>query len=342
MRFLSYLWRLLLAILRALAYEWVFALVALVRRLCELIRLWWSRRDDGRARKASPSPCNPIDEPAFHRPDPLIYSQYDLMAQGFAVTWDNPDIILRQGGVGPPASSLDPATEYEIVARIWNNSTNAPVVGLPVFFYYLSFGSGVKGHVIGATAVNLGVKGGPGHPAFASMKWTTPPGPGHYCVMVLLVPVDDLNFANNLGQENVNVAKPKSPAEFTFLLRNEKRRDEQFRFEVDTYRLPELPPCDQRQPPPPFVRASDEQGPRMPETIARTVPRQHDRRNYPIPAGWTVDIAPGEPNLPAGAEMPIRVTLDAPAGFHGRQPFNVNVFDREGFTGGVTLVVEAP
>ncbi len=30
------------------------------------------------------------------------------------------------------------------------------MVGLPVLFSYLSFGNGVKGHPIGATAVNLG------------------------------------------------------------------------------------------------------------------------------------------------------------------------------------------
>lgn len=80
----------------------------------------------------------------------------------------------------------------------------------------------------------------------------------------------------------------------------------------------------------------------MPETRARTVPPQHDRRNYPIPAGWTVTFAPAEPDVPANGEMPVQVTIKAPAGFVGRQPFNVNVFDRAGFTGGVTLVVEAP
>ena len=57
MSFLSYLWHLLLAILKALAYEWIFALIGLVQRLCELARLWWSRRNDGRAGKASRFPA---------------------------------------------------------------------------------------------------------------------------------------------------------------------------------------------------------------------------------------------------------------------------------------------
>lgn len=272
----------------------------------------------------------------------MIYSQYDLMAQGFAVTWDNPDIVLRKGGVPVPSSNLVPGAEYEIVARIWNKALDAPVVGLPVLFFYLSFGNGVKGHPIGATAVKLGVKGGPDHPAFATMKWTTPPGPGHYCILVLLAPVDDLNFINNLGQENLSVGTPHSPAEFTFQLRNEKPRDQIFRFELDTYSLPELPPCGQAEPNPAFTRIGMANLPRLPETTARYVPPRHDRRNYPIPAGWSVEVDPSEPALAPGAEIPVRVRITAPAGFHGRLPFNVNVFDREGFTGGVTLAVEAP
>lgn len=127
MRFVLYVWTLLLAIFKALTYEWVLALVSLIRRFCEICRALWSRRKDGRAGRASESPCNPIDEPAHHRPDPMIYSQYDMMAQGLAVVWDNPDISLRKGGVAVPSSNLDPDTEYEIVARIWNKAPDIPV-----------------------------------------------------------------------------------------------------------------------------------------------------------------------------------------------------------------------
>jgi hypothetical protein len=342
MRFVFYVWTLLLAIFRALAYEWVLALVSLIRRLREIFRALWSRRKDGRAGKASESPCNQIDEPAYHRPDPMIYSQYDMMAQGLAVVWDNPDIILRKGGVAVSSSNLDPDTEYEIVARIWNKAPDAPIIGLPVLFFFLSFGNGVKGHPIGATAVNLGVKGGPGHPAFALMKWKTPSQLGHFCLMVLLAPADDLNFMNNLGQENLNVGIPHSPAEFSFQLRNEKQHEEIFRFEFDTYRLPELPLCDQQDRKPTRTAGGQDDVPRQPETRARTVPPLHDRRNYPIPPGWSVGTEPREPRLHSDAEMPVRIQIAAPPDFHGRQSFNVNVFDREGFVGGATLVVDAP
>ncbi len=339
MRFVSSVWALLLAIFRALSYEWIFALVSVMRRLTELMRARWKLREDGRAGKVSRSDCNPIDEPAYHRPDPMIYSQYDLMAQGFAVTWDNPDIVVRKGGAVIPSSNLEPGTEYEIVARIWNNATDAPIVGLPVQFFYLSFGNGIKGHPIGATAINLGVKGGLGHPAFASVKWTTPFARGHYCLMVLLTPADDLNFMNNLAQENLSVGTPRSPVDFTFQLRNEREREKGFRFEIDTYRLPELPPCDRQDWP---TRTAPDAGPQHPETRAKVVPPQHDRRNHPVPSGWSVGIEPAEPRLAAGEEKPIRVRIGAPPDFHGRQPFNVNVFDDEGFVGGVTVSVEAP
>src|SRR4051794_21897376 len=114
MRFVLGLWALLVAIVKTLAYEWFFALVSVVRRLCQICRLKWTRSREGRAGRASESPCNPIDEAAYHRPDPMIYSQYDLMARGFAVVWDNPDIVVRKGGVPVPSSGLDPSTEYEI------------------------------------------------------------------------------------------------------------------------------------------------------------------------------------------------------------------------------------
>jgi hypothetical protein len=93
----------------------------------------------------------------------------------------------------------------------------------------------VTSNPIGATSVpRLGVKGGPDNPAFASMKWRTPAVPGHYYLQVFLAPVDDTNYNNNLGQENLNVGKAKSPADFTFQLRNQSPGDQVFRFEVDT------------------------------------------------------------------------------------------------------------
>jgi len=293
-----------------------------------LIRLWRgileSRKENERIpkreRRVVKSRCVPISEPAFVHPDPLIYSQSDLMSRGLAVTWDNPDIQLYRGGAPVPSSHLDPDTEYEIVARIWNNSTEAPILGLPVTFSVMSFGIGAKNEPIGQTGVNLGVKGGPDHPAFARLTWRTPREPGHYCIEVLLEWLDDANPANNRGQENTTVGKLHSPAKFEFLVRNATMEPHAYRLEVDTYRIPELPPCDQ------------------PQGGWET---RHSRRAYAIPPGWSVRVDPGEVPLLPGEERTIRIDVEAPEGFRGRQQFNVNAFhDGDLLAGGVTLYVE--
>jgi hypothetical protein len=339
MKFLTFLLSLLVAIVRIFIYGWIVALFRLAKKVCDIFKRWWTRRQlPGRARKASDAPCVPINEPAFSRPDPLIYSQYDLMARGYAVTWDNPDIELRKGGLVVPSSHLDPGTEYEIVARIWNNSTKAVVVGLPVIFSYLSFGIGVKINPIGATSVpRLGVKGGPDHPAFASIKWTTPATLGHYCLLAFLAPADDTNYNNNLGQENTAVGKATSPANFTFHLGNQRGREQRFRFEVDTYVIPPLPNCGRQGTENPDLR-------RQPELVGSSpnVPALHDRKNYPLPEGWSVELDPPTPQLAPGGEIAITARITPPAGFTGRQPVNVNAFDLQGFVGGITLHVESP
>ena len=331
----SFIW----TILKILVYGWIVALYQICRKLREIFIRWHMRRKvPGRARRASEAPCSPINEKSFTHPDPLIYSQYDLIARGYAVTWDNPDIELRKGGIAIPSSKIDPNTDYEIVARVWNNSIDAVVVGLPVVFSYLSFGVGVKVNPIGVTSVlRLGVKGGPDHPAFASINWRTPATPGHYCLQVFLAPADDTNFNNNLGQENVNVGKVSSPASFTFQLANQGQEEQRFRFEVDAYAIPDLPPCGQRERMNPAIKV-------LPQTVGATpaVPAAHNRADYPVPTGWQVIINPAEPQLHPGEEVTVDVLITPPAGFAGRQPFNINAFNGQAFAGGVTLYVEAP
>jgi len=336
-KFVAKFIRIVIALLRLLAYGWVVALGEIWTNFRNIFTRWWARRQvKGRARKATDSKCVPINEPAFKRPDPLIYAQYDLMARGYAVTWDNPDIELRKGGVVVPSWDILPATDYEIVARIWNGSPDAIAVGLPVIFSYLSFGVGVKINPIGATSVpRLGVKGGPDHPAFATITWKTPSTPGHYCLLAFLAPTDDTNYNNNLGQENVQVGKATSPAQFTFQLGNQRTLEQDFHFEVDTYTLPQVPVCN-----------SDRQPPLPPQNLALmnaarpNVPPVHDRNNYPLPVGWVIDILPPQPHLPPGGEMTITVNITPLAGFKGRQPVNIHAFDGQGLAGGVTLHVE--
>lgn len=325
----------LAAIVMTVLYQWVLRLMALceqIRERCRIAEV--NSRLPVRQQRAAKQPCVPISDPAYKRPDPMIYAQYYLMKQGLAVTWDNPDIELRQGGVVVPSHQLQPDTVYDVVARIWNNSTEAPVVGLPVWFSFLSFGAGTQSHPIGMTHVNLGVKGGPNHPAFATVKWKTPATPGHYCLQTRFEWVDDINPENNLGQENTDVGAAHSPVEFRFQLRNDSRERRTYRFDVDTYTIPPLDPCGESPPPPP------EPSPWRPPGTVANVPAKHDRRNYPVPPGWDVTLQPMAPVLAAGDEITVVLTITPPAAFRGRQAFNVHAFHRGGLAGGISVTVE--
>ncbi len=327
----------LVVVLRALLYGWLLALIELLRILRMRLQACRERLQlPGRLSKTAPERCVKVSDPAFKRPDPLIYDQYYLMSQGIAVTWDNPDIHIEESGTPVPSHSLKPDTVYDIVAQIWNSSTEAPVIGMPVDFSYLSFGIGTRSHHVGRTMVNLGVKGGPGIPAIARVSWRTPSTPGHYCVQVSFRWLDDANPNNNLGQTNTNVVAVHSPAEFALLLRNSSPRHEEYRFEVDSYTIPPIPPCDRRQPPsfPAVARLA-------PGTIL-AIPPGHDRRSTPLPAGWTVVFDPPHPALAPGDEVSIRVTVTPPAAFRGRQPLNVHALSSLALAGGVTMYIESP
>lgn len=331
---MSVLLRWLLTLLR-LFWEWLREALPALRELLQDFR---ARRERGRRDRQRPereqrrtrSRCVPLNEPGYKRPDPLIYSQTYLRKLGLAVTWDNPDIQLYQGGTAVPSSQLLPDTNYEIEARIWNNSTEAPVVDLPVRFSFRSFGVGAQNHAIGHTQVTLGVKGGANHPAFAKIPWRTPSAPGHYCIQVLLDWADDANPLNNLGQENTNVGQPASPVEFTFTLGNPTRETLRYRFEVDTYQIAEQQPCPE----------DDEVPERPAQEPENGVPPEHDPRNHALPSGWQIAFAPPNPELAPGDEQLIQVTATAPDGFVGRQPINVNAFHRYGLAGGMTFYVE--
>jgi len=328
----------LLAILRALAYGWMLGLWRVLREVWKRCALACARaRLPGRQGKATTDPCVTISDPAMKRPDPLIYDQYYLMSLGFAITWDNPDIWLEQAGVIVPPGQLQPNTTYDVVARIWNGSTDAVVAGLPVHFSYLSFGAGVHNNPVlpgpDLVHVNLGVKGGPQCPTLATTKWTTPAVAGHYCLQVSFSWIDDYNPNNNLGQENTQVGASHSPVAFQFLLHNANKARQTFRFDTDSYSIPPLPSCNEIKRPPPPIRTQRPYDP-VP------VPPQHRRANYPLPAGWTVAFHPQNPQLDPGQEITVTATITPPAGFVGRQPINVHAFGDSALAGGATFYVE--
>jgi hypothetical protein len=306
---------------RTLLYGWILALIELWKRACLIIKR--HRRPKGR-RTPSPHRCVPINDPAFVRPDPMIYDQYYLTNLGLAVTWDNPDIQLYLNSVPTSSNELLPSTTYEIVAQIWNNSTDAPVVGMPVAFSYLEFGVTTVSVPIGSTNVDLGVKGGPNCPTYANILWTTPTTPGHYCIQVQLQPADDTNPQNNLGQENTNVVLAHSPAVFTFALRNDTDKQQTYRFALDSY-VPGTPdPCGLTS------TAADR----------RSRIERHRRGQQPVPPGWQITVVPESPSLDPDQSKVITVTAEPPAGFLGNQVVNVNTFHAAGIAGGVTVTVQ--
>jgi hypothetical protein len=312
----------LLFIFKTLLYGWVTAARDLSRIIHELVAQWCRRKH--RRKVAPPYRCVPINDPAFVRPDPFIYDQYYLTSLGLAVTWDNPDIQLYLNGSPVASSQLQPGTTYEVVAQVWNNSTDAPVVGLPVTFSFLEFGVGTVSVPIGSTKIDLGVKGGPNCPALARMPWTTPTTPGHYCLQVLLQPADDTNPQNNLGQENTDVGTAHSPAVFTFTLRNDTDKQQTYNFALDAY-IPGTPdPCG------PTNSAKDRAA-----RVAR-----HRRGVQPVPSGWQITVVPETPTLDPDQSTVITVTAAPAAGFTGNQVLNVNAFHAAGIAGGVTFTLQ--
>lgn len=263
--------------------------------------------------------CIDLPQSVYKRADPLVYSQYYLMAQGLAVTWDNPDIDVFDGATlvtGP----LKPAHPYRVRVRVWNGSYDAPAVGVGVELSYLSFGAQTVSHPIAAGAVNLGAKGTIDCPAFAEFAWTTPADGGHYCLQARLVWADDANQNNNLGQKNVNIAAATSPARFKFMVRNHASVPRRFALEADAYGLPPLPLCREEGQRPPS---------RLQESRARwaKAKREQGYGQFPLPNDWTVEITPQDFGLEPNGEREIDVAIEPkdPA-FRGAKTFNVHVF----------------
>lgn len=342
----SFFRKLLQILIYLFVFKWLTDLIGWIVRMCRRHRRGEDLREVRRGRPLRCTPrCAVVPPEIYKRPDPTIYSQFYLMEQGLAVTWDNPDIQLFDGGVPASSELLKPDHDYEVVATIYNNSTEAPAVGLPVVFSFLSFGVGLVSNPIGATKVDLPVKGATGHPAHAKVMWHTPQH-GHYCLQVNLIWPDDANPKNNLGQENTNVGTAASPAIFNFPVRNDDTIRKLIKMIADAYVLP--PPIDCRQRPP--KKDSDRRYPELkwanvfiPPTEAQadwTLARaRHGPAGFPIPAGWHVDIEPAQFVLAPGDEINVRVAIEPPADFRGERLFNINATFGGGLLGGVTLKV---
>lgn len=309
-----------------------FLIYAILRRWCELKGA--PPKGSGTPETSGPSKAH-LPSTIYKKPDPLIYSQYFLMAQGLAFTWDNPDIRLTElpapdGTMAPVASnSLAPNHVYRIHALVHNDSIDSPCVGMPVAFSYLTFGIGTISTPIGVTAMNLAVKGAVGEPSEAFFDWLTPATPGHYCIQVLLIWPDDRQPLNNLGQENTDVKKLNSPqATFQFPLRNDAAFPRLFRLEIDTYPAPVPLPCSD-------VPVRDRVGDWDPLAA-------HRRAAYPLPGTWSVDLSPaGEHMLHPGEEVQITAVVNVPEILTLPRPINIHAFADGILAGGVTLYIHS-
>jgi hypothetical protein len=289
-----------------------------------------------RPRDPREPPCMPVPKDIWRRPDPTLYSQTFLMAAGLAVTWDNPDIHLEHNGSTVPSSDLIGGQEYDIVARIWNGSNDAPAVNLPVRFSYLDFGIGTVNVPIGWDKIDLPVNGAVGHPAIARQKWQAPTAGGHYCIQVEPVWPDDANPANNLGQENTNVKPLNSPrAVFTFPVRNDAELAQTLRLELDTYMLGRPRKCDDETPADTPEMTDAEIDRHRRQAIAK-----HGREANAVANGWQLSVEPSELRLERGESTDVTVDITAPDGFAGRQAVNVNALAGHRLVGGVTLYVD--
>ena len=304
------------------------ALVTLMRWLLRLL-LGLFRRDrhpPGRQHKAAPTRCVPIADPAMRVPDPLVYSQQDLMARGLPVTWQNPDFTILDGATPVGPHELQPDRTYTVDVRVWNSAPDCPVVDMPVHLSYLDFGMGTVNVPVATRVVDVGVQGGPGNPAHVAFSWHTPGTPGHYCLQALLDPASDRNMQNNLGQHNTDVVQAHSPGVFAFTLRNDTQREHRYRFDVDAYVL-RTPDCEDLE--------------KYREDLARNM------ITTPLPTGWTVGLAPEQPILAPGALVSVTATVTPPAGFVGTQRVNIHALYSEGYqtvlAGGVSVdVVSEP
>ncbi|HXN89418.1 MAG TPA: hypothetical protein VN890_08710, partial [Methylocella sp.] len=234
---------------------------------------------------------------------------------------------------------LTPSTAYTVTATIHNQKNDAPIPSMPVVFSLVSFGvSGPKVQTIGSTPVDLPVRGAPGEPAQASITWTTPPAPGHYCIVIEAVVAGDVNPLDNVGQHNT-VVKGVVHGEVIVLkvpVRNTLQAARTFAVQLHSYRLPAQP----------LVRrglggdaraAADAAGMEQSRgsresdasLLARVVAANRPEL-FPAPPEWRPSVSHAQvtvdPDQTVELVFTATVPNSAPAGL--RQPFHISVAEQ--------------
>ncbi len=310
-------------------------LIALLLAICAR-----SHRTSRRFGDKMPMDCLPIPSGIYLRPDASIYSQSYLMSLGLGVTWDNPDVLLTDAGGNVIGShDLLPSTLYRISATIHNRSNEAPAPGLPVTFGLITFGvGGATVQQIGSDVVNLPVRGAPGEPVVASVTWTTPPVPGHYCIRIEAVWADDKNPLDNIGQHNTVIRKVRQGQALSLKIpvRNTLQGTRLFKVAMHSYELPGEP----------LIRRGLDKRGREPresdEALTARVIAANRPELFPAAPAWTPAITEHSLTLEGDGEAALEFTATVPAlaPIGTRQPFHISAADeRTGLPlGGVTAI----
>lgn len=193
------LWRLIVML--------ALLLLLLVHLVAEFLE-WVCKK---RPERPPPKHCCEVPPHVKRSPDPCLYSQFYLMAQGLSVTWDNPDIwITLPDGTPVESHALQPATKYLVHGRIHNASFD-PALGTAVRCLYRPYSFNSPDRVPievlpdGSERVIV-LHIAPWQSEVAVFRWTTPPTPNqHWCLQVECSHPADKNPNNNLGQENTQV-----------------------------------------------------------------------------------------------------------------------------------------
>ena len=193
----------------------------------------------------------PFPEDLMRRPDPCIYSQSFLTAQGVPVTWNNPDIWVARKAtpnvIEPDSYHLLEKTDYIVFVQTHNASVDL-ALGVRVRLVYRpwSFNSpdvtpvevDANGHEV-FRIVNIPPMGS----AITTFAWRTPsvgPDSSHFCLQAILSHPLDINPGNNLGQENTQVYDTDGKAaRIVVPLHNPAKAAQRFTINATQYRIEE-------------------------------------------------------------------------------------------------------
>lgn len=378
----------LVFVVRAAAMTFASLLKALLSLLLflPLLLAWLLRwlktrlKEGGRDQDKEQKDCHtPFPEDLMRRPDPCIYSQEFLTAQGVPVTWNNPDIWVAKRAtpnvIEPDSYHLQENTDYIVFVQAHNASTDL-AVGVRVRLVYRpwSFNSPevtpVEVDANGQEVFRI-VNIPPMGAALTTFAWRTPsvgPESAHFCIQAILSHPLDINPSNNLGQENTQVLDTDGQsARVVVPLHNPANVAQRFAIDATLYRIEEKENVE--------LRLRYNRG-RRPEAavdrIARLVPTStthgglvwpkqrtlvkakyvgmeslRDRlrkQDVSLPPGFKVQIDDydGGVRLAPRETRLMNITLEPPADAPVGQRYAINLLARDGggrLAGGVTILL---